>query len=163
VQIKTWFDQQEAAGLLEIEHQTTTWRSNQVIADLADSAFASSFGFEKTVSANYETTGHDGVFLVAPEHVSDYMSRFRPSCLRHNASSARSLDLPFTNIAVAKGCTLDRVLLGPTAGVVAFLKSGAQLGDTAACSFYVALTRARFSVAIVTTEAGSIDLPVWTP
>lgn len=163
VQIKTWFDKQQAGGLLEIWRQTTTWRSNQIIADRADSVFGASFGFEKTISANEESTGHDGVFLIAPEDVSEYMVRFRPMCLRHSAASAKSLNLPFRNIALAKGSTADRVLIGPTAGVVDFLKLGAQLGDTAACSFYVALTRARFSVAIVTADAGSIDLPIWTP
>lgn len=86
IRVKKWFDQMEADGVLEISHSTTTWHSNQMIAHFADSIFDDGWGFEKTTSMNTEATGHDGLFVVRPEHVSAYVSRFDSLCLRHSAT-----------------------------------------------------------------------------
>lgn len=163
IQVKRWFDEAAAAGLLEIAHAATTWRSNQAIADFADSIFDESWGFERTTSLNTEVTGHDGLFVIRPEHVDAYLAEYQPLCLRHNASSARSLDLPFMNFGIAKGRTVERVLIAPTAVMTNFLRSGTQLEDLAACSLYVAVTRARSSVAFVSNAGNQIDLPAWSP
>jgi hypothetical protein len=161
--VKKWFDAMAAKGLVEVHHASTTWRCNQAIADFADSIFDDTWGFTKTTSMNDDETGHDGVFVVHPDHVRDYVAMFSPLCLRHNASSARSLALPFTNFTLAKGRTAERVLIAPTGPIRQFLQSGAQLEDLAACSLYVAVTRARFSVAFVTDAPQKVDLPRWTP
>jgi DNA helicase-2/ATP-dependent DNA helicase PcrA len=161
--IKKWFDIQSAAGLVEINHQSTTWRSNQIIADFADSVFDDSWGFEKTISMNRQTTGHDGVFAIATEHVGAYVRLFRPLCLRHSIASMKNLDLRFLNIGLAKGMGVDRVLIGPTKGMVDFLQRGFKLDETPSCSLYVAVTRARASVAFVSDDPHGLGLPIWTP
>lgn len=163
IQIKRWLDEAATAGLLEVTHATTTWRSNQTIADFADSIFDDAWRFGKTESMNADVTGHDGVFLVRPEHVDAYVTQFRPLCLRHSRNSARSLDLPFMNFGIAKGRTAEHVLIAPTGAMTNFLRSGTQLADLAACSLYVAVTRARTSVAFVVDTVDGIDLPEWTP
>jgi DNA helicase II / ATP-dependent DNA helicase PcrA len=151
--IKKWFDAQEKAGRLKIEHQAYTWRSNQVIADFADSIFDSSWGFAKTVSKNTNTTGHDGVFAVASGDVEAYIARYAPMCLRHNVRSAQNLQqLEFTNIPMAKGLGVGRVLIGPTKGMIDFLRKGSVLEQKAACTLYVAVTRVRASVAFVSDD-----------
>jgi DNA helicase-2/ATP-dependent DNA helicase PcrA len=161
--IKKWFDQCVSAGLLEVEHQFTTWRSNQLIADFADTVFDDSWGFQKTISMNEVVTGHDGMFAVATEHVAAYVARFNPLCLRHSAACMKELDLPFMNIGVAKGMGVDRVLIGPTKGMIDFLRKGFHLDQTPSCSLYVAVTRARMSVAFVSGDPSVLGLPVWTP
>jgi DNA helicase-2/ATP-dependent DNA helicase PcrA len=164
VKIGKWFDSQESRGRLEISYQSTTWRSNQTIATLADSIFPASRGFPTTRSENTTKTGHDGVFAVANRDADSYMARFNPLCLRYNASCAKSLaHLPFINIGVAKGMGVDRVLIGPTQSVLKFLRKSTPLGDTPSCSFYVAVTRARASVAIVADDPGDLRFPIWTP
>ena len=163
IRVKKWFDAIEKSGLLEISHSTTTWRSNQTIADFADSIFDNRWGFEKTTSMNGERTGHDGLFVVRPEHVPAYMSQFAPLCLRHSANSARALDLPFMNFGIAKGRSVDRVLIAPTGAITDFLRSGKQLEDLAGCSLYVAVTRARASVAFVSEMGDKLHLPEWRP
>jgi hypothetical protein len=163
VEIKRWFEMQAAAGLLDITDEFTTWRSNQAISDFADTVFDSSWGFHKTVSMNTAVTGHDGVFAVASQDVGDYVARFSPLCLRHNANSAKGLDLPFTNITIAKGLGVDRVLIGPTAGMLSFLRTGKRLAARPSCSLYVAVTRARASVAFACDDPGNLGLPVWSP
>ena len=163
IQVKRWFDEAAAGGLLEVTHAAATWRSNQALADFADSIFDSAWGFEKTVSMNTDATGHDGMFVVRPQHVDAYMAHFQPLCLRHSANSARSLNLPFMNFGIAKGRSAERVLIAPTAAITRFLRSGTLLEDLAACSLYVAVTRARASAAFVTDAADVTGLPEWAP
>jgi DNA helicase II / ATP-dependent DNA helicase PcrA len=162
--IKKWFDAQKEAGYLTIDHQADTWRSNQVIADFADSIFGSSWGFAKTISKNTDITGHDGVFAIATGDVDAYIARYAPLCLRHNVRSARGLQqLEFTNIPMAKGLGVDRVLIGPTKGMIDFLRKGSVLEQKAACTLYVAVTRARASVVFVSDDPCRLKLQVWTP
>lgn len=163
IRIKEWFDAQEKAGRLEITHAAATWRSNQVIADFADALFDASWGFAKTVSENTSATDHDGVFVVEPQHVEAYVDRYRPLCLRHSAASAKALDLPFVNFGLAKGLSVDRVLIAPTGPIVDFLRKQKPLEDTTACSLYVAVTRARSSAAFICRRANAPSLPVWEP
>jgi DNA helicase II / ATP-dependent DNA helicase PcrA len=161
--IKRWFDEHERRCNLEIVHQAITWRSNQLIADFADSIFDESWGFSRTVSQNIDVTGHDGMFAVSPEHVDEYVARYRPLCLRYNANCCKSLDLPFMNIRIAKGLSWDRVLIGPTVGMIDFLWKGKALDETPSCLLYVAVTRARFSVAFVADNPARLGVTVWTP
>jgi hypothetical protein len=163
VSIKKWFDGHAKRGKLQILHDSTSWRSNQLIADFADTIFDDTWGFSKTVSQNAVVTGHDGVFAVSPEHVSEYVAQYKPLCLRYNASCAKSLDLPFINITVAKGLGVERVLIGPTSGMIDFLRKGKKLGEVPSCTLYVAVTRARASVTFVADQPARLGLPVWTP
>ena len=162
VRIKDWFDKQARAGNLVIEHQNTTWRCNQAIAEFADSIFDSSWGFPTTESLNIATTNHDGIFLVTEADVLDYFQAFSPLCLRYNKAAARDVDLPFVNIGVAKGMDVERVLLWPTKDMARFVTHGKALKVSPACYLYVAVTRARASVAIVVPRASDCGMPVWT-
>lgn len=163
VNIGKWFEKKRADGKLEIEHQSTTWRSNESIANFADTIFDNSWGFPPTTSVNTRSTGHDGVFAVATRHVYDYVELFKPLCLRYSEGCARDLYLPFMNIGVAKGMEVDRVLIAPTAKMLDFISRGTKLHERASCSMYVAVTRARSSVAIVSDSPQRLRLPVWAP
>jgi DNA helicase II / ATP-dependent DNA helicase PcrA len=161
--IKDWFDLQESSGLLTIKNEATTWRSNQSIADFADSLFGAAWGFDRTTSTNKEVTGHDGVFAIRTSDVARYVEAFQPMCLRYSANSARDIDLPFITFGLSKGREVDRVLIAPTKAMEDFLIKGTELGPLAACSLYVGATRARFSVGFVSNRADDLGLPLWTP
>jgi len=163
VEIKRWFDLQVKKGRLQIDQHSTTWRCNAAIAGFADGIFDPDWGFGAITSHNQAKTGHDGLFALDYEHAAAYVSKFRPLCLRHSAASARSLDLPFVNIRMAKGLEHDRVLLALTGPMRDFICSGKPLTPSAACSLYVAVTRARASVALLTERPGQLALPLWTP
>jgi superfamily I DNA/RNA helicase len=163
IRIKTWFEEQKSRGNLDIFHETITWRSNQLIADFADTIFDDSWGFGRTVSQNADFTDHDGVFALSPEHVDEYVTRYSPLCVRYNANCCKSLDLPFMNIGIAKGLSVPRVLIGPTTGMIDFLRKGKPMGEIPSCSLYVAVTRAKFSVAFVADNPARLGLTVWTP
>jgi DNA helicase II / ATP-dependent DNA helicase PcrA len=163
INIKTWFEDQKSRSNLDIFYDAITWRSNQLIADFADSIFDDSWGFGRTVSQNTAVTGHDGIFAVSPEHVDEYVARYSPACLRYNVSCCKSLTLPFMNIGTTKGLSWDRVLIGPTAGMMDFLQKRKAMDETPSCSLYVAVTRARFSVAFVADNPARLGLTVWNP
>lgn len=158
-----WFREREAHGVLTIIENATTWRCHPKIAKFSDTIFDSSWDFPKTESVNHTVTGHDGVFLVRSEHIKEYLSRFCPQCLRDSANSGKSFDLGYMNFRLAKGMTCERVLIAPTTGITKFVQCGTYLEPIAAAKFYVAVTRASQSVAIIVDEPGNSLLPYWVP
>lgn len=158
-----WFREREARGVLEIIENTTTWRCYPDISAFSDTIFDSNWSFPRTESRNDTVTGHDGVFLVRREHIDRYIAKFHPQCLRSGANSGKAFNLDYLNFGLAKGAAYERVLIVPTDGIVKFIQSGKHLGPKPAANFYVAVTRAAQSVAIVIQDAGASPLPVWEP
>ncbi len=158
-----WFREREKRGELQISENDTTWRCRPEIATFSDSIFDSSWSFPRTRSLNKTVTGHDGIFLIRSHHVAEYVARFGPQCLRDSANSGKAFALNFMNFRLAKGMTCKRVLIVPTAGIKSFIQSGIHLDPVPASKFYVAVTRAEQSVAIVIDEPGHSELPYWDP
>ena len=158
-----WFREREKTGILEIIENTTTWRCHPDIAFFSDTIFNSDWQFPRTNSMNNIVTGHDGMFLIRPEHIDDYIDKFNPKCLRHSAGSGKAFNLDYMNFKVSKGGTFERVLIVPTEGIIKFIRSGMFLGPVPAASFYVAVTRAEQSVAIVIPDPGSSVISYWEP
>lgn len=164
VKMLDWFLQQQAAGKLEIAESTTTWRSNQEIADFSDRIFSESdFAFAATKSAQSVETDHDGVYAVPVEHALEYARTFTPLCLRDSKRTARDVPLPFMNFGKVKGLTVDRALIFPTGPIESFIATGKELAPKSACGLYVAVTRARHSVAFALKNPDKSGLPVWRP
>ena len=159
--IFTWFQLMEQKQLLEITHAPTTYRSNQTIATLSDSIFDPTLGYQPTVSASTETHAHTGVFTVRESDAIEYAQSHDALCIRHSKAVAKNLALPFTTFGVAKGRTVDHVLIYPTEKALTFLVSGAPLEGSAACALYIGVTRAKHSVAFITDEQLP-NLTAWT-
>lgn len=160
--IFNWFQLMEQRRLLKIEQAPITYRSSQVIATLSDSIFDPGLGYPPTVSASSETHEHAGVFTVRQSDAVKYAENHGALCLRHSKAVAKDLDLPFLTFGVAKGRTVDHVLIYPTAKALRFLAGGARLEGQAACALYVGVTRAKHSVAFITDQ----ELPntvAWRP
>lgn len=159
-----WFREEEERGNLTITQRADTWRCHPKIAAFADTIFGPSWGFEPTTSHNQTITDHDGVHQIQPTDVAAYVNRFTPLVLRHSSGSAQQYaDLDPMNFGVSKGMTRERVLILPTAPIATFLKTGAYLEPRTAATFYVAVTRATQSVAIVLPPGTCSTLPTWTP
>lgn len=163
MEILKWFKQQQASGLLEIQHSSETWRCRPEITTFADSLFSSSFGFEPTVSKNNSATLHDGIFLVRREHVDQYIREYNPLFLRYRASTAKGEPYDFLNIGQSKGMTATRVLIWPTGAYKDFVISGKALKPMQAAYLYVAVTRAEQSVGFVVDNVSRARFPVWLP
>jgi hypothetical protein len=163
VNIKTWFDEQARKKRLEVFQTTTTWRCNPEIATFADSIFDPTWGFSPTESRNHDAADHSGILAVDAAEAEAYAAAHSPLCLRYSVASWKQVDLPFINIGLAKGMGSDHVLIAPTNAMLAFIESGKPLEVSAACSLYVAVTRARHSLAFLSKEPSKLGLPVWQP
>lgn len=173
LQLLSWYRDHENSGRLAIEEMTTTLKSNQVIASFSDVIVPAELGFAPTTSANKETTGHDGVFLVNEAHLNDYIQRYGAVPLSGSAASGKHLNhLGFTNIGQVKDLTYDRVIIYPTQPMLALISTGKPLVDKRACSFYAAVTRARASVASIADsktltkrfrENPTLPIELWEP
>lgn len=99
---------------------------------------------------------HNGIFLVKNEDLSLYLERFNPTILRYSMAKE-----PEWNFGKSKGLGFDNILIFPTDGFLVYIKDGKlkkiikkkekTLEEDAfdIAKFYVAITRARYSVGIV--------------
>lgn len=159
-----WFRDRQRQDTIQITENNVTWRCHPTIANFSDAIFDESWTFPTTVSRNGTVTGHDGIFLVRPDDVTAYVEAFSPMCLRSTAGSGKEFDLDYLNFKVSKGMTRERVLIVPTGGIRDFIRKGKFLEPIPAAAFYVAVTRARQSVAVVIDDAGGDSrLEYWAP
>lgn len=148
-----WYRRHESEDRLEVKELNQTWRSNQKIASFSDRIFRSELEFVPTNSQNQTVTGHDGVVLVHEQHLATYLEKYHPIPLRASKASGKHLvDLEFKNIRTVKGLTYERVIIVPTNPMLKLIADGTPLADQSACLFYVGITRARASVAIIVNE-----------
>ncbi len=144
--VMKWFEMMQKQGLLTIEERNGSHRCNQEICDFADQLYPD---FPKSTSLNTHVTGHDGIVTIPRSEAVGYFETYGPAVLRWD-KRANTEGLPAMNIGRSKGRTYDRVLIFPTAPMTKYLATGdlSQAGDLS--KFYVAVTRARYSVAFVT-------------
>lgn len=139
-----WFKERSAVCTLELRN--CSYRSNQKICDFADTVFPN---FPATESIGVPPSGHDGVFQVARENLNDYIAKHGPVTVLRNNKNVRTENLPAMNFGVAKGGTHDRVVIFPTEPMLQYLKDSDPGKLRAPEKLYVAVTRARYSVAFV--------------
>ncbi|HEY8587488.1 MAG TPA: UvrD-helicase domain-containing protein [Rhodanobacter sp.] len=149
-----WF--KERARLCALHERTVSYRCNQMICDFADELYPN---MPKTTSSGVAVTGHDGIFYVPESRVSEYLGRFKLVTLLRHDKRAKTLGLAAINFGVAKGSTFDRVLIFPTEPMLAYLNDRDPSKLKAPEKFYVAVTRARFSVAFVIKKPSAVGLP----
>lgn len=140
-----WFKEREAKGQLVIDWRNESYRCNQAICDFADALYPE---LPQTTSRNTEQTPHDGIFQIGKADVDDYVSTYQPTVLRYRVNT-NTMGHKAINFGLSKGRTYDRVLIFPTNPMKKYLTTQniEDAGDIA--KFYVAVTRARYSVAFV--------------
>jgi DNA helicase-2/ATP-dependent DNA helicase PcrA len=160
IKIVDWFRKQEQAGRLQITHQNATWRSSQEIATLADGVIDPALGFPATQSHAPAFAGHSGIFTVRIADAERYAETHDALCLRSQSNLGNECALPYATFGDAKGMEASHVLIWPTAPIAKHLVDRTPLAPKSACGLYVAITRARASVAFITDR--DLGLPVWT-
>ncbi len=104
----------------------------------------------ESTSGNDTVTGHDGIIIVDKFHVDSYLEDYHPVQLRYSVTKQVNVDYPVYSFGKSKGLTFDRVLIYPTAPIFNWLLDAEkELKGISRAGFYVALTRARYSVGIV--------------
>ncbi|PTU29126.1 UvrD-helicase domain-containing protein [Stenotrophobium rhamnosiphilum] len=136
-------------------------RCNPALCELSDALFPK---FSSGKSSNTKTTDHDGIFLVRKRDVEAYLRVFAPMQLRHSKKTAVSDAVAAMNFGESKGLAFERVLIYPTNDFVDWLGNReVELTSETRAKFYVALTRARASAAIVIDNKFNIaELQSWT-
>jgi len=96
---------------------------------------------------------HIGVFLVHKKDVINYLLLYSPVQLRWNSKRICNTNYTVFNFGESKGLAFDRVIIYPTKDMEQWISNRSYIlaGETKA-KFYVAITRARKSVAIVVDD-----------
>jgi DNA helicase II / ATP-dependent DNA helicase PcrA len=139
------YEKWESDGLSVTLEKKESYRCNQVICSFADRLYPN---LPRTHSGNDKITSHDGIFIVRRADVIGYIDRFTPQILRYNVRS-NTEGLNALNFGQAQGQNFDRVLIFPTQPMMKYLKNGRIQDAGNIPKFYVAVTRARYSVAFV--------------
>lgn len=122
-------------------------RNNPLICSFANTVYPD---YPPVLGSERPSTGHDGIFLVSSKSVDDYISEYHPMQLRDMRTVKVSENAPVINFGDAKGLTFERVLIYPTKPILAWLKNNnSELAAKSRAKLYVAITRAKHSVAFV--------------
>ncbi len=155
------------------EEMNESHRSIQEICDYAGRLHAAE-GYPSLVSkvvAPDEYGMHQGVLIVRESDAPSYLALYQPVILRHSIKSGTEYDglaLRRMTFGKSKGLGFPRTAIIPTRPHLQFLQGdpnafGNGKTEEARNKFYVALTRAKYSVAFIVPDAiaGECDLPVW--
>jgi superfamily I DNA/RNA helicase len=138
---------------------TINHRCIKSICELSNKLFPST---QQTTSGNSNTTNHDGIFFVKNGDVADYLQQYQPMQLRDSKRTIVNENYSVMNFGESKGLSFDRVLIYPTAPILNWLKNNnSDLADISRSKLYVAITRARYSVAFVVNDTEKILTPMW--
>ena len=128
----------------------TNYRCNKPICDLSNKLFPD---FREINSGNNVKTEHSGVYFIKEQDIENYLKKFNPVQLRDTKRTIVNENYRVMNFGESKGLSFDRILIYPTKPFLEWLKdSNAELAETSRSKLYVALTRARHSVGIVTNK-----------
>ena len=145
----------EGKGLLDIRYENETHRCIAPIAALSDIIVGDELGFGPTVSVVEPRGRHDGIYIIAKSDLSRYASDHGATLLALQKSEKYGIS-DSMNFRKSKGMTRDDVVIVTTGPIEKFLTTGAPLKPASACGFYVAVTRARYSVALAVDNPGSV-------
>ena len=149
-QIIHFFENDKINNNLDIDDTSlaTNYRSNQIICVFSNKLYS---GEKPTNSGQTKTTNHDGIVLVKKEDVDDYLTKYK-NCmqLRWNLRKKVNNKYSVMNFGESKGLDFDRVLIYPTDPIENWIKdNNTELAPISRCKFYVAVTRAIYSVGII--------------
>ena len=133
--------------IIDKETLNDSYRNNMSICSYSSQLYDE---YGETGTKQFEVTGHDGVFLVRPEDVDEYLEEFNPIQLRDKRTVKVNDRYRVMNMGESKGLTYERVLIYPTGTMKKWMKDHSiKLKPKTRAQFYVAITRAKYSVGIV--------------
>jgi DNA helicase-2/ATP-dependent DNA helicase PcrA len=101
----------------------------------------------------------EGIYLVRESDVNDYLSHYNPVQLRWNNLQEVDTSHNYYNFGESKGKTFDRVLIYPTEKMENWIYDNkTDLPFSTRAKFYVAITRAKYSVAIISNFPDGVEL-----
>lgn len=144
--ISEFFKELETNQHCKVEYKLESHRCNQYICNLADYLYPD---MPTTKSCNCVVTEHDGIFIVKSEKMEKYIEKYNPQILKYDKRTVIE-GYSSINFGLCKGSTYNRVLIIPTGPIKKFLKTGSiKEVENSIEKFYVAITRARYSIAFL--------------
>ncbi|RYQ58387.1 ATP-dependent exonuclease [Bifidobacterium pseudolongum subsp. globosum] len=137
----------ERKGLLHIRYENVTHRSIAPIAAFSDVIVGDELGLGSTVSTVEPRGWHDGIYIISKADLSRYVAEYDATLLALQKSKKYGVS-DSMNFRKSKGMTRDDVVIVTTGPIEKFLTTRAALKPASACNFYVAVTRAKYSVAL---------------
>ncbi|AGA85226.1 MULTISPECIES: UvrD-helicase domain-containing protein [Pseudomonadales] len=148
-------------------------RCIQEICDLSDTIHLGLY--DKTVTGVEkvpdEISHHHGTFIVKQSQVSDYLAAFQPQVLRWSSTTGTGYlpgNLICYTFGSCKGLGFDRVLVIPSDKHLKFIGGNAKVFDKdkteeSRNKLYVAITRARYSLAFLVEDkkVKGLPYPIW--
>ena len=150
--IKEFIENECNKDCCKFEFLIQSYRCNQTICDFSDKLYPN---FPKTISKNKYITKHDGIFFIKETDVEKYLAQYEPMLLRYSKKTPMNEKYKenIKTYGESKGLSFDRVLIYPTAPMLKWIKDiNSDLADTSRSKFYVAITRAKYSVGIVVKD-----------
>ena len=141
-----FFKKYEEQGLVKYKYNLISRRFNMEICNFANLVYPNENNITTIMN---ETTEHDGVYFIKKESVEAYYRYFNPTVLKYDVKTDTQ-NMISLNFGECKGMTFDRVLIFPNTRLKEFLNNGIKL--SAPAKYYVAVTRPRYSLAIVVDE-----------
>lgn len=126
---------------------STNHRCIQEICEFSNQVFPK---LAKATSSASAINEHTGIFIVNKKDVPSYIKYCNPMQLRHDKRTNVKNYCPVMNYGNSKGLTFDHVLIYPTNPIIDWLKNkDTELNTVSRSKLYVAITRARYSVAFI--------------
>lgn len=151
-------------GTVEIDDKTLngSFRCSQEICEYASKLYPD---FPATISMHDKIKAKQGVFLIKASDKDAYLDKFKAVQLRYDRKNKHyNTNHPVYNFGESKGLTFDNVLIYPTNDMITWIQDHSQpLELTTQARFYVALTRAKYSVGIFWKKANcnATDISFW--
>ena len=144
-------------------------RNNKAICDFSSLLYQGEFSNTEPcscVECHPAEIEHQGIFLVKENDIRAYIEKYEAIQLIWDRKNKIYLkNNAFYNIGISKGKSFNRVLIYPTKDMVTWLSNAeTMLKDETRAKLYVAITRARYSVAFVVNEKdiqNITNIPVW--
>lgn len=138
-----FFSYLENNGKAIIKKNLKSRRFNEEICNFSNLVYSN----ENNISTSMnEVTDHDGVFLIRDKDIKDYYNFYNPQVLKYDVRTDVR-DYSSFNFGECKGMTFDRVLIYPNGPLKNFIMKQKTLSSPQ--KYYVAVTRAKYSVAFV--------------
>lgn len=107
-----------------------------------------------------------GIYLVLAKNAEEFARYFAVRVLTFNKCVNAINNYPRYNFGECKGDEFECVLIYPTKDMIKWLKKSIDLESTTKSKFYVAVTRAIFTVGIIVPDnfsSNRFNLPIWVP
>lgn len=153
-------EDKQIQAVLDTTTLNTNYRCHTDICKLSNGLYPA---LPQVGSVRLDSQPHQGVFTISTGQIDNYLRTYKPMQLRWDAKTSVNDIYPVMNFGASKGLEFDRVLIYTSGPIRDWLKelSVDKLKPSSLAKLYVAITRARHSVAFVCDSKVSDEIDVW--